>query len=227
MALQGPLYRICRRILRLRYARFRCTKEAEPEYPVVYICRHRNAMGPISSLCVLPLGVRPWVIDFFMETKACVKHLRDYTFPVTRKHRRFTSRVLAVLLGPPFARLVRSTGAIPVYRHSLRVRETFRETINALEAGDSIVIFPDVDYAKLEGETGSLYDGFLTLETLWNRKTGGHIRFAPINVSMENRELTIGKSVSFTGSMPFSKEKAQIVAQLEDTLNQMAKQYGA
>jgi len=227
MTSQGRFYRVCRRILRLGYRHYRSQSEADNAAPVVYICRHRNAIGPIASLCLLPLGVRPWAFSAFMEREACKKHLREYTFPVTWHLSPPLSRLLAAILGPLFAHLVCSTGAVPVYRNSLKVRETFLQTISALEAGDSILIFPDVNYAEKTGETGSLYDGFLLIEQLWNRRTGEHIRFVPLNVSLANRTLTVGRSISFTGSLPYPKEKDVIVRQLEHTLNDMAKRYGA
>ena len=227
MASQGRFYRACRQILRLRFKGFRCVSEDEAAGAVVYICRHRNAIGPISSLCLLPLGARPWAFSAFTESKACREHLSNYTFPVTWKINPFISRVLGAIVGSLFASLVRSTGAIPVYRNSLRIRETFQNSIKALEEGDRILIFPDINYAAEEGETGALYDGFLLLEQLWNRKTGGHIQFVPINTSITRKTLTIGKAISFTGEIPYREEKGIINRRLEDTLNQMAKEYGA
>ena len=226
MASQGRYYRICRRILRLRYLGYECRSEAEPESPAVYICRHRNAIGPITSLCLLPLGTYPWAFSAFMDVAACRSHLATYTFPVTWKINPTVSRALAAILGPLFAKLVCSTGAVPVHRNSLKVRETFQKTIEIMEQGGSILIFPDINYAAESGETGALYEGFLLLEQLWNRKTGKHVQFVPINVSLSNKTMTIGKGISFTGALPYREEKDVIVRQLEDTMNDMARKYG-
>ena len=227
MTTQGRYYRNCRRILRLRrYGRYKLREEAENSGAIVYICRHRNAIGPLACLCVLPLGARPWAFAPFMDTAACRKHLGEYTFPVTWKMNPFLSRVLAAILGPLFANLVRSTGAIPVYRNSLKVRETYQQSIQALEAGDRLLIFPDINYAEESGETGALYEGFLLLEQLWNRKTGGHIQFVPVNVSVTNKTLTIGKSISFSDGKSYREEKGIIVKRLQERIDAMARQYG-
>ena len=227
MTTQGRYYRNCRRILRLRrYGRYKLREEAENSGAIVYICRHRNAIGPLACLCVLPLGARPWAFAPFMDTAACRKHLGEYTFPVTWKMNPFLSRVLAAILGPLFANLVCSTGAIPVYRNSLKVRETYQQSIQALEAGDRLLIFPDINYAEESGETGALYEGFLLLEQLWNRKTGGHIQFVPVNVSVTNKTLTIGKSISFSDGKSYREEKGIIVKRLQERIDAMARQYG-
>lgn len=227
MASQGRYYRNCRRILRLHYRKYSLHSEAECADPVVYVCRHRNAIGPLACLCVLPLGVRPWAFAPFMDPAACREHLANYTFPVAQKKNPVLSRVLAAVLGPLFAWLVCSTGAIPVYRNSLKVRETYQQSIKALEEGDRLVIFPDVNYAEKTGETGALYEGFLLLEQLWNRKNGGHIQFVPVNASVTNKTLTIGRAVSFPGEKPYREEKDQIVKRLAASLDDMAEKYGA
>ena len=71
----------------------------------------------------------------FMDPKACREHLAGYTFPITWKLGPVLSRVLAAVFGPLFAWLVCSTGAIPVYRNSLKVRETYQQSMKALEEG--------------------------------------------------------------------------------------------
>ena len=158
MASQGRYYRNCRRILRLHYRQYSTHIEAENTGAIVYVCRHRNAIGPLACLCVLPLGARPWAFAPFMDPAACREHLGSYTFPVAQKKNPMLSRILAAVLGPLFAWLVCSSGAIPVYRNSLKVRETFQQSMKALEEGDRLLIFPDVNYAEQSGETGALYD---------------------------------------------------------------------
>ena len=41
---------------------------------------------------------------------------------------------------------MRSMGAIPVHRGTARIGATFKESVAALQAGDSVLVFPDVDY---------------------------------------------------------------------------------
>ena len=227
MASQGSYYRNCRRILRLRrYRGYSIREEAKNSGAIVYICRHRNAIGPVACLCVLPLGARPWAFAPFMDVKSCRDHLASYTFPVKWKLTPALSRILAAVLGPLFAKLVCSTGAIPVYRNSLKVRETYQQSLKALEEGDQLLIFPDINYDEKSGETGELYEGFLLLEQLWNRKTGEHIQFVPVNISVNNRTLTIGKGISFSGARPYREEKDEIIKRLGDTINAMAREYG-
>lgn len=226
MASQGRLFRACRGILRIRYGRYRCEGAVSDE-PVVYVCRHRYAIGPVASLCCLPTGIRPWVLSTFFDADECKKHCVNYTFSVSWGLSKRLSRVMARVICPAFTALVHSAAAIPVYRNSLRVRETFAQSLAALADGDSLLIFPDVDYTAETGETGRLYDGFLLLEQMWQHKTREHIRFVPLHISMSRRAMFIGAPVSFSGNRPFREEKAEIAERLEHIFDKMAKEYGA
>ena len=226
MASQGRFFRNCRRIARLYYRRYTYRREEDLSGAVVYVCRHRNAIGPLACLAVLPMGARPWAFAPFMDPDICREHLANYTFPVTWKINPSVSRFLAKVFGPMFAHLVCSTGAIPVYRNSLKVRETYQKSVKALEDGDQLLIFPDINYTEHAGDTGSLYEGFLLLEQLWSRKTGEHIRFVPVNVSVANKTLTVGKGISFPGEKPYREEKDLVVKQIEEAMDDMARRYG-
>ena len=226
MPSQGPYYRAVRKLLRLGFMQYTCHYAEELKSPVVYICRHRNTVGPISTLCLLPLGARPWVLSVFTNRAACRAQLSEYTFPVTWRIKPRLSRFLGRLCARPFTGLVQSTGAITVYRNSLQIRSTFQDTIAALENGDDVIIYPDVNYVEENASNGSLYDGFLMLEYLWNRKTHGHIHFVPVNISASNARMDVGRPITFPGLAPYAEEKATIIAQLEQALDSMAQEYG-
>lgn len=226
MASQGRLFRACRKILRIRYGRYLCEGAVSDE-AVVYVCRHRYAIGPVLSLCCLPVGVRPWVLSTFFDVDECKKHCVDYTFSVSWGLPKWLSKLMARVICPAFTALVHSAAAIPVYRNSLRVRETFAQSLAALADGESLLIFPDVDYTAETGDTGRLYDGFLLLEQMWQRKTREHVRFVPLHISTSRRTMFIGAPVGFSGDRPFKEEKQEIAARLEHIFDEMAKEYGA
>ena len=226
MASQGRLFRVCRKILRVRYGSYRC-EGASPDGAVVYVCRHRYAIGPVLSLCSLPVGVRPWVLSTFFDVEECRKHCIDYTFSVSWGLPKWLSKVMARIICPAFTALVHSASAIPVYRNSLKVRETFAQSLTALANGESLLIFPDVDYTAETGETGQLYDGFLLLEQMWQRKTHEHVQFVPIHIGTSCRTMFIGLPICFTGDKPFKEEKSEIAARLERVFDEMARKYGA
>lgn len=163
--MRGKLFYFSRFFVRLCIGRW-SAGVAEPEGPAVYVCSHNNLLGPLAALCWLPFDVRPWTLHVFLEREACRKQYREYTFS-----RRFgMPEPLAALLAwgasGYVSALMRSMAAIPVHRGTVKLGHTFRETVSALQAGESVLIFPDVDYTDDSGGIGEVYDGFLLIERL-------------------------------------------------------------
>ena len=88
-----------------------------------------------------------------------------------------------------------------VYRNGAKSMLTLRESIKALLAGESILLFPDVDYTSENGGVGELYKGFLLLERMYCAKTGKHLPFVPIVVKPRKR-IAIGQPVFFADGDP-------------------------
>ncbi len=219
-------YRLCRGIVRLRYSGYKLTENTEAKQPVVYLCRHRNAIGPLVSLAYIPSMPRPWMLSVFCDKESCKKQLTEFTCPVSWGFNAFWSKQFPKIVAPMFISLVNKVRTIPVYRGSPKIRQTFVQTIKALEEGDNVIIYPDVDYKEEDGSIGELYEGFLMLEQLWQRKHDDHIRFVPVNISTEHKTIVMGDVISFSGDVPFAEEKKLIAEQMQKTMEAMAEEYG-
>jgi len=179
------------------------------EQPCVLLCRHRNMRGPFYS--IVRWGgkdVRTWIYHPFLKKDTFFEQMYGYTL-TKRLHfpdwlARIGARVMSAVIPP----LITSLGGVPVYRSDGRIRETFRISMEHLEKGRSILIFPDVDYTSNEG-VGDVYDGFFMLERMYYKKTGRHLPFVPVHLDTKARSLTFGKPVSFTDA-PVASEKERV-----------------
>ena len=115
---------------------------------------------------------------------------------------------LAAVVSGYVSTLMASTGAIPVYRGSVHIGATFRETTAALQAGDSILIFPDVDYTDDSDDIGAVYDGFLLINRFWHRVSDKPLDFVPLRLNHQTRRITAGAPVRFD---PAADQKAEMV----------------
>ncbi len=184
--------------------------------PAIYVCRHRNLRGPIDTLLWLSAPVRPWVLSVFCERNACYHQYADYT--LTKRYgwpkilampvARILSRLVPVLCG--------SMGAIPVYRSSAKVVATFRKTLNALKAGNRVIIYPDVNYADPSDQMGAMYEGYLVLGALYRRATGLNLRFIPLR--SENRRITAGQPIEYDGAKPRNVETERVARAIREAL---------
>ncbi len=225
---QGRFFRFIRDWARkLNIMQYQAPSRSEFVEPAVLVCRHSDNKGPVVTMLNLPLPVHPWSYHVWCDEAACRKQCEEYTFSIRYGWSARKSKFCAWLIAKPFTGLIRSAGSIPVYRNSLKVRETFRESIEALKRGESLLIFPDVNYTAQEGDAGALYEGFLLLEKLYFRETGKHLPFIPMHVSDHSKKLALARPLLFRDGAPFREEQKRIIQALHDSMNAMMEQYGS
>lgn len=192
----GYLFRfvraVCRSYLRGPYA---IKGEPIPEGAAVYIVHHQNAAGPVQVMASWPRHLRLWVFYPFFEKATAIPHYTRVTFGESLGGRRWWTVPAAWLCGHLAPRLIRSAGAIPVYRGDARIRHTFRRSMDALKAGHGVLIAPDIDYQSSDELIGEIYTGFLILGGLYRRAEGKPLPFVPIYCDRKGRTLVVGRGV--------------------------------
>lgn len=217
----GPLAYMMRAAIRPFLYRWDRSGARRAEAPAVYVAHHRNMSGPVHALALLPDTPRPWVLHVFLDREECFAQYYGFTF-----RRRFGwPRPFAWLAAAALSRVVpavlRSFGAIPVYRGLRQARGTMEETSAALLRGESILLCPDVAYDSSEPATGEIYKGFLQLEKLYFAQSGEHLRFVPVFCGRTKRILT-GEAISFADGVSFRAQRDGIARQLVGSLNALA-----
>ncbi len=189
---------------------------------VVLVCNHGELYGPIAANLYIPVSFRPWTIDKMMDERAIERHVYENT--MVRQH------WLPQRLKLPLTRLIcplciwafRSLEAIPVYRDNPRqLITTFRQTVEAMQAGDNILLFPEHDKPDAPGQrgyqlagVGELYTGFAMIGPALYAKTRKRAVFVPVYASRQLRTLTLGQGVPYNPDAPASEEKFRIVSAL-------------
>ena len=95
---------------------------------------------------LLPDEPRPWVLHVFLDRHECFAQYYGYTF-----RKRFgwpapAAWAAAGVLSLTVPAVVRSFGAIPVYRSLKETRDMMEQSAQALLRGESIMLCPDVAY---------------------------------------------------------------------------------
>ena len=183
------------------------------------MCSHGDMAGPLATQCWLPFPTRPWVLHVFLSREECRRQYRDYTFTQRFGLPRPAAALLAWAVSGYASALVRSVGAIPVYRGSARLKETFRRTVEALQAGDPVIVFPDVDYTDRSGDMGEIYDGFLLIDRFWQRVSDTPLDFVPLRLDRKARRIAAGEAVRFDRTAPRQGETVRVREALLRGLN--------
>ena len=169
---RGRLFRVSRFFVRPLLGRWTCDIPA-PQGPTVYVAHHGNMRGPITTLCYLPFPVRPWVLHTLTRRDTCYVQYRDVTFLGRLGYPRPLAAALAWVTSRYVSAVTQSMGAIPVYRGTVKIGRTFQASVEALQAGEPILLFPDIDYAHRGGEIGAVYEGFFAAGPLLAEGLGG------------------------------------------------------
>ena len=183
--------------------------------PIVFLCNHGYINGPLVAMANLPVLARPWVIDkMTVDEDAGAKYL--YENDISK------NRCIPRPLRFPFARLLSRFSVwgmaqmepIPVYRDNPgQLIRTFRASVEALQSGDNLLIFPENPNAIAQGHgyevegLGPLFSGFAMLAPIYYKRTGKCCRFLPMYVCKETHVVVFGEEILYDPDHPDDEVK--------------------
>ena len=132
----------------------------------------------------------------------------------------FLRKLLAWLLGWLSVNIMNSLRAIPVYRDSpMKLRQTLRDSLDALESGDNLMIFPEHPEGKyIKGGISELSPGFLMLAEAWWKKSGKKLRIMPVYANRGKRTFTFGNEINYEPENGFASEQERILKEAYEQL---------
>ncbi|MDR2657039.1 MAG: hypothetical protein LBB86_04345 [Oscillospiraceae bacterium] len=219
---QGGFYKALRWLVRIFGPKVKAPpREAFPE-PAVFVCHHHNMRGPIATMAWTPVPLHPWALAVFFEPKELARHFGGFTFSQRLGWPRPLASVAARLFSAPVALLMRSMYAVPVYRKSIGSIKTMRLSVEMLLRGESIIVYPDIDYDSDDARLGEMYRGFLLLERFYRERTGQHLPFTPLYYDLRGKSLRLGEPVLFPdGDM--REHMDEMGARIRGAVNALAK----
>ena len=186
----------------------------DPDNPVVFLGNHAEIYGPIASALCFPVPVRFWVISKMMFKKKDVRaYLYENTFSKKTYLPVFVRKLLAWYLGWLSVNVMNALRAIAVYRDSpMKLRQTLRESVEALEQGENLMIFPEHPEGKyVKGGISELSPGFVMLAEAWWKKTGKKMRMMPVFANREKRTFTFGEEIVYEPENGYAAEQERIL----------------
>ena len=193
----------------------------DPENPVVFLGNHAEIYGPIASALCFPVPVRFWVISKMMFRKQDVRaYLYENTFSRKKYLPVFLRKLLAWFLGWLSVNVMNALRAIPVYRNSpMKLRQTIRESVDALENGENLMIFPEHPEGKyVRSGISELSPGFLMLAEAWWKKSGKKLRIMPVFANRAKRTFTFGEEIRYEPANGYAAEQERILKEAYEQL---------
>ena len=152
------------------------------------------------------------------------EYVYENTFSKLTRLPLFVRKTLARFIGWLSVTVMNQIESIPVYRGSpMKLRETVRMSIEALEAGDNLLIFPESQDGIYERTgVGKISPGFLMLAEAYWKKTHKKMRMLPLYANKENRTVTFGTTVTYEPENGFQQEQVRVVEEVTAQILEMA-----
>lgn len=193
--------------------------------PLVFIGNHAEIYGPIVCNMYIPVPVRTWTISHMMDDKAKVTaYVYENTFSKKTYLPVFVRKGWARFIGWISVNVMSQLESVPVYKDSpLKLRETIRTSIEALESGDNLLIFPENPEGKyLKNGVGEFSPGFVMLAEAYWKKTGKKMRFLPLYANREAKTITFGEVVQYQPEAGFYNEQERIISETRTQIIRIA-----
>ncbi len=197
----------------------------DPDNPIVFLGNHAEIYGPIASALCFPVPVRFWVINRMMFRKRDVRaYLYENTFSKKTFLPVFVRKILAWFLGWLSVNVMSSLRAIAVYRDSpMKLRQTLRESVEALKNGENLMIFPEHPEGKyVKDGISELSPGFLMLAEAWWKKSEKKLRIMPVYANRDKRTFTFGEEIQYNPENGYASEQERILREVYDQLLELS-----
>ncbi len=211
-------YKIMFNAAKLIFPRPKFTYEEPPEKgePCVYIANHAGAVGPSYATLYFDNPKKIWLIGYVTDKKKNVKYIyHDFLNAPAKKHRKcwkLLAKLVAFFLTP----LLKNAPILEIY-HDGRMIDAFRNTIDCLEKGENIIIFPESP-KPFSPYINDFYSGFSELGKMYYDRTGKILKFYPAYLCKDLRTVAVGKPTAFDPNLPAKPQRTTIAESVRNEL---------
>lgn len=214
------LYRILKRTVRAVYPAYRVEGAQQlPDEPVILVGNHSQLHGPITSELYIPGEHYTWCTGEMMEWKTVGAYAYRDFWSQKPKWSRWFWKLTAYAITPLAVCLFNNANTVAVYRDS-RIINTFKQTVNLLQEGASIVIFPEC--AEPHNHILCKFqENFVDVARIYHKRTGKALQFVPFYLAPAQKTIYFGKPVAYDPAQP-ATQRTRICAELMQQITDIA-----
>ena len=191
-----------------------------PEEPCIIVGNHTKMNGPICAVLYYPRPQAIWCAGEMMDMKEVPDYAyRDFWSEKPEWIRPFF-RLVSHLIAWPAEAIFTVAPTIPVY-HDGRVMNTYRGSIDALEAGKDVIIFPEGPEEN-NHILNQFQEGFVDTARMYYRRTGKTLSFVPLYNAPTIHKMVFGEPIAFDPTAPIKAERKRICAVLTERITALA-----
>ena len=217
----SPLYKLIKALVRLFYGKTKVVgAENLPDAPCIVVGNHCQMNGPIAVELDFPGRHWTWCAGEMMHLREVPAYaFRDF-WSAKPKAVRWLFRIASYLIAPLAVCVFNNADCIGVY-HDTRILSTFRETVEKLQDGASVVIFPEHDPPR-NNILSDFQDRFVTVARQYYRRSGKPVSFVPMYLAPAFKTMYLGEPVVFDPDAPSKAECRRVSDALAARITDMA-----
>ncbi|MGM9548363.1 MAG: hypothetical protein ACI3V5_00750 [Faecousia sp.] len=195
--------------------------EKLPEEPVVYVGNHSQMNGPIACELYIPGEHYTWCAGEMMHREEVPAYAYKDFWSGKPKSVRWFYKLLSHIIAPLSELIFNNANTIGVY-HDTRIVSTFKKTVQALQGGASVVIFPEHNVPR-NNIIYEFQDRFIDVAKLYYKRTGRELAFVPLYLAPRLKSMYLGEPIRFRADAPMEQERRRICEYLMEQVTDMAR----
>ena len=193
-----------------------------PSEPSLIIGNHAQIHGPLACELFFPTKKYIWCIGEMMHMKEVPDYAYKDFWSLKPKWIRWFFKIISYVIAPIASWALSRADTIAVYKDA-RIAHTFKETVDKLNEGASVVIFPECP-TKFNEIVNEFQDKFIDVGRLYYKKYNKEISFVPMYNAAKLKTIVFGKPIKFDSSKPIEEQRKFICDYLKEEITRIAKE---
>ncbi len=217
----SPLYRGLKALVKLFYRKpVFCGLENLPQEPCIIVGNHCQLNGPLVSELYFPGPRKIWTAGQMLHLREVPGYAFQDFWSQKPKWTHWYFKLAAYLIAPVSVFIFGHASVIPVY-HDMRLMSTFRATLDAMQKGENVIIFPEHD-VKHNHIVYEFQDRFIDVAKLYYKKTGKALQFVPMYIAPKLNKTVLGAPITFDVTADPKAERERIAEALMQAVTDLA-----
>ncbi len=191
-----------------------------PDEPCIIAANHTQMNGPICAEIYFPRKRYTWCAGEMMHLKEVPSYAFKDFWSQKPKYTHPFYKLLSFIIAPLSVCVFNNAQTIGVYKDK-RIMHTFKETLKKLGEGADVVIFPEHDI-KHNHIVYDFQEGFVDIAKLYYKRYSKEIKFVPVYIAPNLKQMHIGKAISYNAEDETSLERKRICTYLMNEITDIA-----
>lgn len=217
----SPVYKVIKWLVKVFYPKIEVVGvDNLPDEPVMVVGNHTQMNGPIACELYFPGNRYTWCAGEMMHLKDVPAYAYKDFWSNKPKYIRWFYKLLSYIIAPLSVCVFNNAQTIGVY-HDARIISTFKQTVQRLQEGSSVVIFPEHDVPH-NHIICQFQDKFIDIAKLYYKRTKKELAFVPLYIAPTLKKMYLGKPIRFCAANLMEEERARICEYLMKEITEIA-----